>query len=195
MRAPWFPLIVIVLAQLQMAINVSALPVSLGPISQDLNVPATAAATALLLYSLFVAAFVMLGAKIGKLAGERLVFQVGVNAHGIAMGLMAASTNASVMNTAQAIAGVSAAAVVPTLVVLIAANYHGRQQATALGVLAGIPAVASAVTFVVAGFLATALSWRYTYGLIVLMAVVVFVLSFRLAPISRQPSIRSTFSG
>lgn len=68
---PWFPLIVIVLAQLQLNMNVSVLPVSLGPISEDLAAPTTAVATALLLYSLFVAAFVMLGAKIGKLGGER----------------------------------------------------------------------------------------------------------------------------
>src|SRR5262245_15219969 len=188
-RASWFPLTVIVLAQLQMAINISVLPVSLGPISEDLNAPATATATALLLYSLFVAAFVMLGAKIGKLLGERRVLQAGVVAHGVAMGLMATSTDARMMNIAQVIAGVAAAAAVPTLVVLIAANYHGRQQETALGVLAGIPAVASAVTFVVAGFLATALSWRYSYGLIVCMAVVVLVLSYRLRPIPRQRSI------
>src|SRR5262245_11405388 len=77
-RAPWLPLIVIVLAQLQMAMNISVLPVSLGPISEDLGAPATATATALLIYSLFVAAFVMLGAKIGKLVGERLVLQVSV---------------------------------------------------------------------------------------------------------------------
>ena len=70
-QAPWLPLVIIVLAQLQMAMNVSVLPVSLGPISEDLDAPATATATALLIYSLFVAAFVMLGAKIGKLVGER----------------------------------------------------------------------------------------------------------------------------
>src|SRR5262245_24023772 len=189
-QAPWLPLIVIVLAQLQMAINVNALPVSLGPISEDLDAPATAAATALLLYSLFVAAFVMLGAKIGKLVGERRVFQASVIGHAVAMGLMATSTDARTMNTAQAIAGVAAAALVPTLVVLIAANYHGRQQETALGVLAGIPAVASAFTFLVAGFLATALSWRYSYWLLILMAVVVLILSFRLTPIPRQRGIK-----
>lgn len=188
-NAPWLPLVVIVLAQLQMAINISALPVSLGPISVDLHAPATATATALLLYSLFVAAFVMPGAKIGKLVGERRVFQAGVVAHGGAMALMATSTDASTMNTAQAVAGLAASALVPTLVVLIAANYHGRQQETALGVLAGIPAVASAVTFVIAGFLATALSWRYSYGPIVLLAVVVLILSYRLTPIPRQRGI------
>src|SRR5262245_49919739 len=189
-RASWFPLTVIVLAQLQMAINVTVLPVSLGPISEDLNAPATATATALLLYSLFVAAFVMVGAKLGKLFGERRVFQVAVVAHGGTMVLMATSTDASTMNVAQGIAGVAAAALVPTLVVLIAANYHGRQQATALGVLAGMPAVASALPFVAAGFLATVLSWRYSYWLIVLLAVVVFILSYRLTPIPPQRRVR-----
>lgn len=194
-RAPWFPLVIIVLAQLQMGVNVTALPVSLGPISTDLNAPTTAAATALLLYSLFVAAFVMLGAKIGKVVGERLVFQVTVVAHGLSMVLMAISTNTNMMNIAQVIAGIAAAALVPTLVVLIAANYHGRQQATALGVLAGMPAVASAVTFLLAGFLATALNWRFTYWLIVLLGVVVFILSFRLTPIRRQPGIKIDLVG
>jgi MFS family permease len=194
-RAPWLPLIIIVLAQLQMAINVTVLPVSLGPIAEDLQAPATATATALLIYSLFVAAFVMLGAKIGKLAGERRVFQIGVVVHGAAMALMATSTDARTMNTAQAIAGLAASALVPTLVVLIAANYHSRQQETALGVLAGIPAVASAITFVIAGFLATALSWRYSYWLLVLMSVVVLILSYRLTPITRQSGIKIDLVG
>src|SRR5215475_5559823 len=113
-QAPWLPLIVIVLAQLQMAINISVLPVSLGPISEDLNAPATAAATALLLYSLFVAAFVMPGAQIGKLVGERRVLQVSLAAHGVAMVLMATAASAGAMNLAQSIAGVAAAVAVPT---------------------------------------------------------------------------------
>ena len=76
----------------------------------------------MVLYSLFVAAFVMLGAKIGKMFGERLVFQISALVHGGSMALMAASVSAEMMNTAQAIAGIAAAALVPTLVVLSAAN-------------------------------------------------------------------------
>jgi MFS family permease len=151
LKASWAPLAIIVLAQLQMGININALPVSLGPIVEDLNAPATSISTALVLYSLFVAAFVMLGAKIGKLFGERLVFQVSAVGHGAAMALMAISTDASMMNIAQALAGIAAALLVPTLVVLIAANYRGRQQEQSLGILASIPAVASGLTFVVAG--------------------------------------------
>ncbi len=194
-QAPWLPLIIIVLAQLQMGINISVLPVSLGPLSEDLQAPATAPATALLLYSLFVAAFVMLGAKIGKIVGERRLLKISLAVHGVAMGLMATATDASTMYVAQSLAGVAAAAAVPTLVVLIAANYHGRQQETALGVLAGMPAVASAVTFVIAGFLATALSWRYSYWLLVLLAIIVQILAYRLKPIPRQSGIRIDLLG
>jgi len=186
----WLPLIILVLAQLQMGFNINALPVSIGPVSEDLNVPPTAIGTALVVYSLFVAAFVMLGAKIGKLFGERLVFQVSVAAHGLAMVLMTISTDAGMMNLAQLIAGIAAAALVPTLVVLIAANYRDRQQSQALGILASVPAIASGVAFVVAGFIATALSWRYSFGLIALLAIAVLVLSFRLKPIPRQTGIR-----
>src|SRR5262245_37085535 len=99
--ASWLPMIIIMLAQIQMAFNVNALPVSIGGIADDFNAPATSVGTALVIYSLFVAAFVMLGAKIGKIVGERLVFQVTVVAHGLAMALMAISPTVSVMNYAQ----------------------------------------------------------------------------------------------
>ncbi|HHY57809.1 MAG TPA: MFS transporter [Chloroflexi bacterium] len=189
LKASWVPLTIIVLAQLQMGININALPVSLGPIIDDLNAPATSISTALVLYSLFVAAFVMLGAKIGKLFGERLVFQISAVGHGAAMALMAIATDATMMNIAQSVAGIAAALLVPTLVVLIAANYSGRQQEQSLGILASIPAVASGLTFIVAGYIATALSWRVSFGLIFVISLVVLFLSFRMKPVPRHTGI------
>ncbi len=189
LKASWLPLAIIVLAQLQMGININALPVSLGPIVEDLNAPATSISTALVLYSLFVAAFVMLGAKVGKMFGERLVFQVSAVGHGAAMAIMAISTDAGMMNIAQSIAGIAAALLVPTLVVLIAANYHGRQQEQSLGILASIPAVASGLTFVIAGYIATAFSWRISFGLIFAISLAVLFLSFRMKSVPRHKGI------
>jgi MFS family permease len=189
-QASWLSLIVIVLAQMQMAFNVNAIPVSVGPIVEALNTAATDVGTALVVYSLFVAAFVMIGAKLGKIFGERLVFQITVLIHGAAMAMMALSSSVGMMNTAQAIAGLAAAALVPTLVVLIAANYHDRQQAQALGILAGTPALSGALAFFVAGFLGTALSWRYSFGILTFLSLAVFILSFRIQPVPRQQGIR-----
>lgn len=179
-QASWLPLMVIVLAQVQMAFNVNALPVSIGPITEAFDVPATTVATALVVYSLFVAAFVMLGAKLGKMFGARLIFQITVVIHGLAMGAMAFSPNAGAMLAAQAVAGLAAAGLVPSLVVLIAANFQGKQQAQALGVLAGAPAMAGAAAFFIAGFLGTALNWRYSFALLVIVAGIVLLLSYRL---------------
>ena len=194
-KTSWVPLGIIVLAQLQMGININALPVSLGPIVEDLNAPATAISTALVLYSLYVAAFVMLGAKIGKMFGERLVFQVSAVGHGAAMALMALSRDAEMMNIAQALAGIAAALLVPTLVVLVAANYRQRQQEQAFGILASIPAVASGVTFIVAGYVATALSWRVSFGLVFIISLVVLFLSFRMKSVPRHRGTSIDFVG
>jgi len=145
--ASWLPLVVILLAQIQMAFNVNAIPVSIGPIVEELGVPATSVGTALVFYALVVAGFGLGGAKLGKMFGERLVFQVTALGHGAAMAIMALSSGAQMMNLAQALAGLAAAALVPTLVVLIAANYRSKQQAQALGILAGTPAISGALAF------------------------------------------------
>ncbi len=186
----WLPLVVILLAQIQMAFNVNAIPVSVGPIVEELGIPATSVGTALVFYSLFVAAFVLVGAKLGKMFGDRLVFQVTALAHGAAMAVMALSPSAAVMNLAQALAGLAAAALVPTLVVLIAANYRGQQQAQALGIMAGTPAISGALAFFVAGLLGTLVSWRLSFGLLSVLSIAVFVLSFRLRPIPRQEGVK-----
>jgi len=191
----WLPLVIIVLAQLQMAFNINALPVSIGPIAADLDAPATAISTALVYYALFVAAFVMLGAKLGKIIGERLVFQVSALVHGASMAWMAVATDTAAMNYAQILSGIAAAALVPTLVVLIAASYQGKQQAQAFGILASIPAVASGIAFIVAGYIATALSWRYSFGLLAILSIAVFILSFRLKKVPRTTGLNVDFVG
>jgi len=188
--APWLALIVIVLAQIQMSFNVNALPVLIGPIVDDLKTPATSIATALVIYSLAVAGLVMVGAKVGRLLGERPVFQAGVILHAVAMGMMAFSTDARMMNYAQAVAGLAAVAIVPTLVVLVAANYQGRQQAFALGAIAGAAPIAGALAFFIAGFLGATLGWRYSFGILCFLAAAVVILSFRVAPVPRQPGVR-----
>lgn len=190
LQASWLPLVVILLAQIQMAFNVNAIPVSVGPIVEELGIPATSVGTALVFYSLFVAAFVLVGAKLGSIFGERLVFQAMALAHGVSMAMMALSRSSTTMNLAQALAGLAAAALVPTLVVLIAANYRGKQQAQALGIMAGTPAISGALAFFIAGLLGTLVSWRLSFAILALLSLVVFALSFRLKPLPRQPDIK-----
>ena len=189
-QTSWLPMIVIAMAQVLMSFNVNALPVSIGGIVTTFETPPTTVGTAIVIYSLFVAAFVMLGAKIGARVGTRRVFRVMVGLFGVAMALMTLSPSVGMMLLAQAMAGAAAAALVPTLVVLVATNYQGRERARALGWLGGAEAMGGVLAFLVAGSLGTWLGWRYPFGLLVLLAGGVFILSRQLQPVERQPDVK-----
>jgi MFS family permease len=188
-------MLIIALAQIQMGFNVSALPVSIGGIVEDFETSPSSVSTALVVYSLVVAGFVILGAKLGKLIGSRLAFQIGVIFHGLAMLGMAVSTSDTMMTQMQAIAGLAAAILVPSLVVLIANHYKGAQQSQSLGLLGAAQAIAGVLAFLVIGVVGTLLSWRYGFALIVFIAILVLLLSFKLKPVKRSPEVKIDWIG
>ncbi|HYI14600.1 MAG TPA: MFS transporter [Thermomicrobiales bacterium] len=193
--ASWLAMVIILMAQMQMGFNVNALVISMGAIVDDLNTSATTVGTALVVYSLAVAGLVMLGAKIGGMIGSRLAFQVGIAAHGASMLWMALSPNAEMMIAAQAVAGVAAALAVPALVVLIAANYSGKQQEQSLGLLAAAVPASGVLAFLIVGVLTELISWRWTFAALAVVSVAVLVLSVRLSPIERQSGERIDWIG
>ena len=91
------------------------------------------------------------------------------------------------MITAQALCGAAGAVIVPSLVALIAENYSGRQQATAVGALGSARAAAGVLAFVIGGVLGTFIGWRPAFGILIAVSAIVFLLSFRLKP-RRGPS-------
>ncbi len=194
-KASWLFMGVIALAQIQMSFNVSALPVSIGGIVEDFHTSPSSVGTALVVYSLAVAGFVMLGAKLGKLIGSRLAFQIGASIHGLAMLGMAMSSSVEMMIQMQALAGLGAALLVPTLVVLIANHYHGAQQSQSLGLLGASQAIAGVIAFLIIGVLGSLVSWRWGFVLIVVIAVCVVVLSFRFQPIGPMREVKIDWVG
>ena len=181
----WLPMTVIALAQFLLSFNVAALPISIGPMVASFGTAPTTVGTAIVVYSLFVAAFIMLGAKLGQMFGSLRVFRVAVVLFGAAMAVVAVSPGIALVIAAQGVAGLTAAALVPTLVVLIAANYDGPQQARALGYLGSAGAGAAVLGFLLGGALGTLASWRLAFALLVPVAALVFVLGGRLKPVER----------
>jgi predicted MFS family arabinose efflux permease len=191
----WMPMVVIGMTQILMVFNVSTLQVSIEGIVSSFSTPATTVGTAIVAYSLVVAGFIMLGARLAARLGSRRVFRSMVLLFGAAMGIMSISPNATIMIVAQLIAGAAAAALVPTLVVLIADNYRGEQKAKALGWLGGTQAMGIVLAFLIAGSLATWIGWRFTFGLLVVLAIVIWRLSARLSPIARHPGVAIDYVG
>ena len=185
----WVPMIVIAMGQMLMSFNVSALPVSMGGMVESFNTPPTTVGTAVVMYSLGVSGFIMLGAKLGQRFGSKLFFQVAVGLFLLAMLTMVVSPTASVMLAGQGLAGFAGAALVPTLVVLIANHYRGRQQAKAVGWLGSARAIAGVLAFVIVGFVA-AINWRLAFGLLIVHAAAILLLSFKLKPSVGNPDVK-----
>jgi MFS family permease len=188
--ASWVPMIAIALGQMLMSFNVASLPVAMGGMVKSFGVPPTTVATGIVAYSMLVAGFVMLGAKLAQRFGAPQVFRVAALLFGVAQALMTFSPAASTMIAAQALSGAAGAVIVPSLVALIAENYSGRQQATALGALGSARAAAGVLAFIIGGVFGTYIGWRPAFGILIFASAVVFLLSFRLKRDHGRPDVQ-----
>lgn len=186
-RASWLPLIIVMLCQIQLSFN--AFNVSIAGITHDLNIPATSVGTALTTGTFAMAGFILLGAKIGARMGTRLAFQIGVLVPAAAAFIVAMAQNGTQLFIAQAISGASVALSAPTLTVLIARNYKGRQQAQAIGFLASAIPLAQVISLLIAGYFATTIGWRWSFVLVGGIGILNFLLSWLLKPIKRDSSV------
>jgi len=194
-RESWVPMIAIALGQAIMSFNVASLPVALSGMVNSFNVPPTTVATGIVMYSLAVAGFVMLGAKLNQRFGAVVIFRAVVILFGGAQVLMTFSPTANLMLTAQLLSGLAGAALVPSLVALIANQYHGEQQAAALGALGSARAGAGVLAFVIGGVLGTFIGWRPAFAILIAVSALVFVLSFKLKPANSRPEVQIDLFG
>lgn len=191
----WLPLIVVVLTQIQASFAVNALTVSMQGITTDLNTPATSVGTAITAGTFAMAAFILLGAKVGAKFGSRRVFQIAVAIHGAAMAAVALSVSPAMLFVAQAASGAVIALIAPALVVFIATNFQGEQQAKAIGFLAAAIPAAGVLALLIAGSFASTIGWRWSFALVVVLAVVNLALSFRVRAVAPQPDIVIDWTG
>ena len=188
-QASWIPMIAIALGQMIMSFNVASLPVALSGMVESFDVPPTTVATAIVAYGMIVAGFVMLGAKLVQRYGAARVFRAAVAMFFVSQVLMTFSPSATLMIVAQGLCGASASVIVPSLVALIAENYTGRQQATAVGTLGSARAAAGVLAFVVGGVLGTYIGWRPAFGILIAASAIVFLMSFRLKSVAGNPDV------
>jgi MFS family permease len=187
-RASWVPMLIVMLAQIQISFN--AWNVSITGITQDLSIPPTAVGTALTTGTFAMASFVLLGAKVGAKIGVRRAFQIGLVVPALAAALIAVAQNGTMLIVAQAMSGASFALSVPALTVMVAANYHGRQQAQAIGFLASAIPLAQVISLLIAGAFASTIGWRWSFALVAAMGGLNFLLSWRLKVVPPQSDLK-----
>jgi MFS family permease len=162
-------------AQFVMVLDGTVMNVSISTVVEDLDTTVDAMQAAITFYTLTMAAFMLLGAKLGDVWGRRRAFVVGSIIYAIGSLTTALSPNVTVLFIGwSVIEGLGAVLVIPAIAALIADNYEGRARVAAYAIIGAASGAAVAAGPLIGGFMTTYLSWRYVFvAEVVIMAGVV----------------------
>ena len=174
----WVPLFMLASAQFIMVLDTSVMNVAISQIVEDLDTTIQGVQTAITLYTLVMAAFMLLGAKLGDILGRNRAFAIGLAIYGAGSLTTALSPNLAVLLVGwSGIEGFGAVFVIPAIAALTAASYEGRERALAYALLGGVAAIAVAAGPLIGGWVTTNASWRYVFA--GETVVVIIILLFR----------------
>ena len=181
----WLPLIILAAAQFIMVLDSSVMNVSISQIVADLNTTVTGVQSAITMYTLVMAAFMLVGAKLGDILGRDRAFGLGLAVYGLGSLITALSPNLTVLLIGwSGIEGLGAVLVIPAIAALIAANYEGKERGFAYGMIGGAAGAAIAAGPLIGGYVTTTWSWRYVFvgEVVVVIAVLVVHRRMKRAP-------------
>ena len=132
-------------------------------------------------YALTFAAFMLIGGKLADFVGRRLVFMIGLavfTGASLACGL---APNGGFLIGARVVQGLGGALMNPATLSIIAATFAPRERGRAIGIWAGVSAMALAIGPLVGGLLTEHVNWNWIFfinvpvGLIGLLAIPLFI--------------------
>src|SRR6266508_249962 len=137
--------------------------VALSAIQNDLQISTSELEWVVNGYALTFAVLMLTGGKLADLLGRRLIFIVGLaifTASSLACGL---ATSASILIGARVVQGVGSALMNPATLSIITATFPPRQRGTAIGIWAGVSALALAFGPIVGGLLTEDINWSWIF--------------------------------
>jgi MFS family permease len=126
-------------AQFIMVLDTTVTNVSISQVAEDLDTTVVGLQTAMTLYTLVMAAFMLLGCKLGDRWGVKRAYAIGLLVYGAGSPITALSPTLNVLLVGWSfVEGFGAVLVIPAIAALTAGNYTGRQRAMAYGILGGV---------------------------------------------------------
>src|SRR3954470_15365494 len=174
-------MIILASAQFVMVLDTSVMNVAISQIVDDLDTTIQGVQTAITLYTLVMAAFMLLGAKLGDILGRNRAFAIGLGIYGAGSLTTALSPNLPVLLIGwSGVEGIGAVLVIPAIAALTAASYEGRERALAYALLGGVAAIAVALGPLIGGWVTTNASWRYVFAGETVVVTIILLLRTRI---------------
>jgi len=184
----WWTLVAVAFGLFMIMLDNTVVNVALPSIQRDLGIGLSELEWIVTGYALTFAALMLSGGKLADRYGRRLVFVAGLSiftAASLACGL---ADSGDVLIGARVVQGVGAALMNPATLSIIAATFPPHQRGTAIGIWAGVAAMALAIGPLVGGLLTERIDWSWIFFVNVPVGVLAIVASLVLIEESRDSS-------
>jgi EmrB/QacA subfamily drug resistance transporter len=186
-RRPW-ALLAVALATFMTYLDNNIVNVALPAIQRDLHLTTSGLEWIVSGYILVFAGLLLAGGRLADAFGRRRLFLIGLAVFTGASLVAGLAGSAGVLVAARAVQGLGAALVTPTTLAIISAAYpRPRERATAVGIWAGVGALALAVGPLLGGVLAQHASWGWIFEINIPVGLATLVLGAWAIPESREP--------
>jgi EmrB/QacA subfamily drug resistance transporter len=139
-------------------------------------------------YALSFGAFMLTGGKLADRYGRRLIFVVGLVVFTASSLVCALAPDASWLIGARVVQGIGAAMMNPSTLSIITATFPPRQRGTAIGIWAGVSAMALAIGPLVGGLLTEHIDWSWVFYINVPIGAIAIAAAFLFIDESRDTS-------
>ncbi|MFT3851154.1 MAG: MFS transporter [Ilumatobacteraceae bacterium] len=121
-------------------------------------------------YALTFASLLIIGGRLGDIFGHRRMFVIGAAMFGTGSLLAGLSQNVAMLIVGEAIIeGMGASLMMPATLAILSTSFVGRERATAFALWGAVGGASGALGPVIGGVLTSNLSWRWAFGINVIV--------------------------
>ena len=184
----WWTLVAVSVGLFMIMLDNTIVNVALPTIQRSLDLKISELEWIVTGYALTFGALMLTGGKLADLLGRRLVFVAGLVIFTLSSLACGLAGGATVLIGARVVQGLGAALMNPATLSIITVTFPPRQRGTAIGVWAGVSALALAIGPLTGGLITEHVNWNWIFFINVPIGALGVLAAFLLIPESRDTS-------
>jgi EmrB/QacA subfamily drug resistance transporter len=188
----WLTLFAVSFGLFMIMLDNTVVNVALPTMQRDLHVSVSQLEWVVIAYALTFAALLITGGKLGDLYGRRRLFVIGLAVFTLSSLACGLASSAGFLIGARTVQGVGAALMSPATLSIIVATFPPKQRGTAIGIWAGVSALALAIGPLGGGLITQHINWNWIFFINVPVGVIAIVVSQLVIRESRDTSVEQS---
>src|SRR5689334_2147539 len=173
-QTPKWLLPVLLVAQLMVILDITAVNIAMPSVAHDLNISSATISWTITAYSLVFGSLLLLGGRAADLLGRRRMFLTGLGIFTASSFASALAGSAAALFAARGGQGLGAALLSPAALSIITSTFHGPARAKALAAWGAVGGAGAALGVLLGGVLTELVDWRLIFFINLPVAVALF---------------------